>query len=395
MSRKALAIIYLTIFIDLLGVGIIIPILPGLVVDDLGEPEYMVGIAASILPFMQFLFAPFWGSLSDRKGRRPVMMLSIAINAVACITFVFANSISLLIVSRIFTGIGSANFSTAQAYVSDISKPEDRAKNMGIIGTAFGLGFIFGPSIGAYLKSEMGIEAVGIFTATLCVINLLSVYIFLPESNNFLQRSKHSFVLVFKQVKEALKLRELKMIFLVNALFIAAFSMMQIGSPLLWKQKYGFSDKELGYIFSFIGLCSVAVQGGLIGYFVKTIGEKKMLIAGSALMMIGLLTLPFVPEGYFIPYELLAILTIALANGLILPATNALASKIADRDSQGTILGAMQSLASFARTFGPLLSGALYTVFFGLPFIVGAMIMMICLFAAFNISRREKTTLSH
>jgi MFS family permease len=164
---------------------------------------------------------------------------------------------------------------------------------------------------------------------------------------------------------------------MINGLFIAAFSMMQIASPLLWKQHYGYNDKQVGYIFGFIGLCSVLVQGGLIGLFVKYLGEKRMLLVGSLLMSVGLFTMPIVSAELFIPIELLAITTIALSNGLIMPAANAIVSKQAPANQQGTVLGAMQSLGSLARTIGPLFSGILYMIWYSMPYFTGTLLMLI------------------
>jgi MFS transporter, DHA1 family, tetracycline resistance protein len=388
MNSRPLAIIFFTIFIDLLGFGVVIPILPSLVVHDLSQREFMVGIVGSLSPFMQFLFAPFWGSLSDRKGRRPVILISIIITTIGYIAFSFVTSIYILIISRVLSGIGSGNFSAAQAYVSDISPPEKRAKNMGLIGAAFGLGFIFGPPIGGFLKENWGIEAIGYFTAALCILNFAFAYFFLPESNQHKQTIKHSLSIVFKQIKMALNNKIIRIIFIINALFIAAFSMMQIASPLLWKQQYYYNDKEIGYIFGFIGLCSVLVQAGLIGFFVKRIGEKKMIVLGALLMAIGLFSMPLVPHRWFIPLELFAIMTIALSNGLIMPAANALVSKNAPVDKQGTVLGAMQSVGSLARTIGPLMSGFLYMLFYQAPYMIGAFLMMICLVLAFKLFKK-------
>lgn len=382
MNKKPLAIIFLTIFIDMLGFGVVIPILPTLVVEDLLQKEFMVGIIAAIAPFMQFLFSPFWGSLSDRKGRRPVILISIVITTLAYVVFAFINSIFVLIVARVLAGIGSGNFSAAQAYVSDISAPDKRAKNMGLIGAAFGLGFIFGPPIGGFLKEHWGILGISVFTTLLCVINFVFAYFYLPESNQNKQIIKRSLSLVFKQIKEALNNKTIRLVFYINALFIAAFSMMQIASPLLWKQQYGFEDKQIGYIFGFIGLCSVLVQGGLIDYFVRKFGEYKMLILGTFLMAIGLLSMPYVSKNWFIPLELFAIMTIALSNGLIMPAANAIVSKNAPIDKQGTVLGALQSIGSLARTIGPLFSGILYMWFYQLPYISGAIIMIIAFLIA-------------
>jgi multidrug resistance protein len=389
MQRKALAIIYLTIFIDLLCVGIVIPILPSLVVIDLGLKEYVVGLIAAILPFMQFIFAPIWGNLSDKKGRKPIMLMSIAINIFASVLFVFSNQLIFLVLSRVLSGVGSANFSTAQAYISDISPPQLRTKNIGIVSSAFGLGFILGPGIGGYLKSNFGIEYIGYLTCILTIINLIFVYFVMPESNKTIV-ARNIRTNVFKNITTILKNRNLQRLFLIHALFISAFSMMQIASPLLWKSVFDLSDLHIGYLFSFIGLCSVFVQAILVGFFSKKIGENKMILLGSVTMILGLIMMPLVSNNNFIPIELLAILTISIANGLIIPATNTLVSQTADDSNQGMTLGALQSFSSLTRTLGPLLSGILFMKHFTLPFFTGAFLLVFCLILALKINTKTK-----
>jgi multidrug resistance protein len=172
MKNKPLLVLFLTIFLDLLGFGIIIPVFP-IIAKELNASAIEIGFIAGIYSLMNFIFSPFWGTLSDRIGRRPVMLISIALTVLAYVFFAFTNSLVFLILSRVFAGIGSANISAAQAYIADITPPENRAKNMGFIGAAFGLGFIFGPPIGGFLKSMSGTgsgEYVGWFIAILSSI---------------------------------------------------------------------------------------------------------------------------------------------------------------------------------------------------------------------------------
>jgi MFS family permease len=225
----------------------------------------------------------------------------------------------------------------------------------------------------------------------MCIVTLSLPISFCLKATEHKQTVKHSLSIVFQQIKMALNNKIIRIIFIINALFIAAFSMMQIAShALLWKQQYFYNDKEIGYIFGFIGLCSVLVQAGLIGFFVKKIGEKKMIVLGTLLMAIGLFFMPIVPHRWFIPLELFAIMTIALSNGLIMPAANALVSKNAPVDKQGTVLGAMQSVGSLARTIGPLLSGFLYMLFYQAPYMIGAFLMLICLVLGFKLFKNIK-----
>jgi multidrug resistance protein len=192
MKNKQLLVLFLTIFLDLLGFGIIIPVFP-IIAKELNASAIEIGFIAGIYSLMNFIFSPFWGTLSDRIGRRPVMLISIALTVLAYVFFAFTNSLVFLILSRVFAGIGSANISAAQAYIADITPPENRAKNMGFIGAAFGLGFIFGPPIGGFLKSISGtgsVEYVGWFSAILSSINLLLAFLFLKESLQVKQKDK-------------------------------------------------------------------------------------------------------------------------------------------------------------------------------------------------------------
>ncbi|NBC06094.1 MAG: MFS transporter, partial [Bacteroidetes bacterium] len=180
-NRSPLIVLFITIFIDLIGFGIIIPILP-IYANDLGASGAEIGLVAASFSFMQFLIAPFWGNLSDRYGRKPILLISIAITGLGYLIFSQASTLFLLFAARIVAGIGSANISTAQAYISDITPPDKRAKAFGIIGAAFGLGFIFGPPLGGFLKNNFGIDYVGYVAAGLSAANLLLAYFMLSES---------------------------------------------------------------------------------------------------------------------------------------------------------------------------------------------------------------------
>ncbi|HYG16042.1 MAG TPA: MFS transporter, partial [Bacteroidia bacterium] len=194
-NRSPLVVMFLTIFIDLMGFGIIIPILPNLSVQLTGEKSSLA--VAGVYALMNFLFSPFWGTMSDRYGRRPIILVSILLTAAGNLLFGFVTTFWLLIVQRALSGIGSANISAASAYIADISTPENRAKNMGLIGAAFGLGFIFGPAIGGFLAKHYGILGIGVFSAGLGVINFGLAYFLLPES---LQEKRPEAPLTFRPV---------------------------------------------------------------------------------------------------------------------------------------------------------------------------------------------------
>ncbi len=381
MKNSPLLALFITIFIDLLGFGLIIPILPTFS-KELGASDLQIGLIAGVYSLMNFIFAPLWGTLSDRIGRRPVILFSICITGFAYLLFANINGLLILLLSRVLAGIGSANISAAQAYISDITTPENRAKNMGMIGAAFGLGFIFGPPVGGFLKSTYGIGMVGYVAAILCIINLVMAYFSLPESIKEKNKSKK---FTFKPISElARELRKpiISELFTINFIFIAAFSMMQITAALLWREQYGLDEKQIGYMFMYIGILSAIIQGGLVGKLTKTFGEKKLLIYGNVLMMIGLALIPFAPKELFLVVELVALAIIALANGCLTPSITSLLSQTADKKEQGQVLGLNQSFGSLARVVGPAVGGLLYGLNYHSPYLMAAALMIISLVVA-------------
>lgn len=381
MKKSPLAVLFVTIFIDLLGFGLIIPILPTFS-KELGATNLQVGLLAGSYSLMTFIFAPLWGTLSDRIGRRPVILFSITITGLAYLLFAHSTTLLIILLSRVLAGIGSANISAAQAYIADITTPENRAKNMGMIGAAFGLGFIFGPPVGGFLKGNYGIDMVGYVAASLCVINLVMAYFSLPESLKEKNKLKK---FTFRPVGDTM--RELKKpviseLFTINFIFIAAFSMMQMTAALLWKEQYGLDVKEIGYMFMYIGILSAIVQGGLVGKLNKKFGERKLLIIGNVFMAIGLVMLPFAPKDFFLLVDMIGLACVAMANGCLTPSITSLLSQVADKNEQGRVLGMNQSFGSLARVVGPVVGGLLFGLNYHSPYIMGAFLMVIALVVA-------------
>ncbi len=378
-NKKAFSIIFLTVFIDLLGFGLIIPILPTYA-KELGATDAEYGLIISVYSLLNFVFTPFLGAYSDRIGRRPIILMSVFMNMIGYIIFAHAVTLPLLIVSRVLNGIGSSNISAAQAYIADITKPENRTKMMSMIGAAFGLGFIFGPPVGGLLKSAYGIEGVGYGSAALCLLNLISVYFLLPESNKTLNKDAPiKFVPVDSYINAFKKpvLRELMWLWVI---YVLAFAAMQTVSALLWKEQYGLDEKHIGYLFGIIGVASVIVQAGLVGRLNKMFGEKKLLVIGSVLMMIGLGTVPFVPHENFWFWAVVNICFISLGNGCLTPSITALISNITPPEEQGRMLGLSQSVGSISRILGPAMSGVFYGWYYALPYIMSAGFMVVGLF---------------
>jgi DHA1 family tetracycline resistance protein-like MFS transporter len=386
MNKRPIFIIFVTVFIDLLGFGIIIPILPSLA-KQLSGSNLMVGVVAASFSFMQFLFAPYWGNLSDKIGRRPVILYSLAVTSVAYLVFSFAATLWILIIARLFAGIGSANIGTAQAYLSDITTPAQRPRAMGLIGAAFGLGFTCGPPIGAYLMEGYGVAGIGYFTALLCLANLALAFKILPETHKINNNKIPNITNPFNGLINAFKTPVLSRLFLIQALFIVAFSLMQITAALLWEEHFGLNAKTIGWVFAFIGISAAIVQGTLVGLFVKKLGYANMLKTGTLLMAIGLIGLPYVPKHLFFPLELVFLAIIALANGLIMPAISSLVSLKVKENEQGHTLGLLQSSSSLSRGIGPLAGGALYAIGMQIPYIIGALTMLICVVLSFFLAK--------
>lgn len=377
-NKSPIFVLFVTIFIDLLGFGLIIPILP-IFSHELHATPLQIGFIAGLYSLMNFLFAPLWGTLSDRVGRRPVILISISITMLAYVFFAFTHSILFLVLSRIFSGIGSANISAAQAYISDVTEPQDRAKNMGLIGAAFGLGFIFGPPIGGYLKSISGegsVDMVGFFAASLCLLNLIMAFTWLPESIKEKQRQKVFRFRPIRNLIHELGKPVLSELFIINFIFIMAFSMMQVNSSLLWMERYGLNEKQIGFLFMFTGIVTATIQGGMIGRMTSLFGEKRLLLIGTLSMCLGLASIPLVPVE-LVWFQLVSMALISFANGCITPSLTSLITQAADKKEQGQALGMNQSFGSLARVAGPAAGGLLYQVNFTLPFITGGLLMIV------------------
>jgi multidrug resistance protein len=403
MKDKRIAILFLTIFIDLLGFGIVIPILPNLAKTMASasasglNPDVAVGLVAAVFSIIQFLFAPLFGALSDRIGRRPIILGSIVANILGYIVFGFAGSFATLLMARIISGFGSANISAAQAYIADISDAKDRAKKMGIIGAAFGLGFVFGPPLGGWLYSAGshstygGMMFVGLFTALLCVLNFILAFVLLPESNTQMGGIRRKPIDTFKGMAHAWNIEIIGELLLINFIYITAFSMMQINAAVLWKEHYSLSPKAIGNIFGVIGVFSAVVQGGLIGFFQKKIGLNRMLLWGCPIAGLGLTLIPLPSLEWFYPVQVVAILFLAVGNGLLMPSVNSLVSLHSPANAQGKMLGILQSMGSLARSIGPLASGFLYAQYYQLPYFTGGFLMLITFGLAFVLVRKLKT----
>ncbi len=361
MNRSPLFVIFVTVFIDLVGFGIVIPILP-YYVESFGGTPLVLGLLLTSYSVMQLIFSPILGRLSDRYGRRPVLFVSILGTGVGFLIMGFATSLTLLFVGRILAGVTGGNISTAQAYIADITTPENRARGMGLFGAAFGLGFIFGPAIGG-IMSLWGIHVPILFASALSFANAALLYFTLPETitpDHPARSYRRGWGYFFSQLKEP----RLAIIIIVYFLFVVSFSIMTTTFTLYTIFRYQYDAQHNGYLFAYIGLLAALVQGGLIGRLVKRFGEAALIITGALILTAALAVLPYIgrPEtGWHGGLTGLLVLMafMSLGNSLSTPSLSSLASKSAGAEDQGGVLGMTQSAASLARAVGPYLGGFL------------------------------------
>ena len=377
----SLGTLFLTVFLDLLGFGLVIPFLPGLA-RRLGAGDFVATMPGAIYSVMQFIFIPVWGRLSDRVGRRPVLLWSIFASSAGMALLGFAPTLPLVLAARAFSGVATANIAVAQAYIADVTPPAERARGMGIIGIAFGLGFILGPFMGGELSRfpVLGHEGTlpAFVAAGLSALNLLLALRNLPESLPPAargQRVRRAVPLDVAAFREAVHTPGVGAAVAINFIFILWFAGMEQTFRLFTADRFGMSDAATGRVFGIVGVVSAAFQGGVVPRLAPRIGEARLVrdglvVMAAAFALLGLSPL-FGSAGLVALY--LAAGLIAAGNGMTQPALPAYASRRARADAQGLTLGTLLSAAALARAVGPLLGGALYAaVDPGAPYLVGA-----------------------
>src|SRR5256714_1794915 len=395
--RSPLFVLFLTVFIDLIGFGIVIPILP-LYAEQFHASPVTIGWLTGIYSGMQIIFTPILGKLSDRLGRRPVLFVSIVGTALGFALMGLAHSLTLLFVARILAGITGGNIAIPQAYIADVTAPEKRSRAMGMIGAAFGLGFTFGPLIGGVM-SRISYSAPFFFSAGLAVVNAALVYLILPESLSRERRAQPhenaSIAEVFRHGRGAM----FAIVVATYFFLIAGFSIMTTLFALFTEKRFGYDAQANGYLFGFVGIVSVIVQGGLIGRLIKTFGEVALARTG---MILTTVSLAFLPASGSLFVLLLVSAGLAAGSGFASPPLSGLASQMIEPSWQGRALGVLQSAGSTGRLLGPLLGGWLlmfdvtkpigrygYT-----PFLAGAVLCFIgAIFAfCFNKPAEDRST---
>ncbi|HEV8679631.1 MAG TPA: MFS transporter, partial [Stellaceae bacterium] len=373
------------------GFGLVIPLLPFYAERFAASPLQMTLLFA-IYSLMSMMTAPLWGRLSDRVGRRPVLMASMAAAALAYLGLAFATALWMALLARAFAGACAGNIAAAQAYIADVTPPEQRAKGMGVIGAAFGLGFIVGPVLGGLIAGNdlatADLQTPGLVAAALSFAAVLGVIVMLRESRPanrvFPARSR------IAAARNALAQPVLARLLLVFFLVILAFSGMETTFAWWAIAQFGWGPRPIGFVFFYVGLLSALMQGGLIGALTTRFGEERLMLGGLALIALGLLVLPVVRD---VPLLVVALTALALGMGAMQPSLNSLISRRAGVDAQGEVMGVAQSVGSLSRVLGPLVAGSLFAEFgSSSPYVWGAALVGGALLIGWRLPRPVATT---
>lgn len=381
-NKGNVALIFLVVLIDLIGFGIIIPILPRYSETHFGANELQIGILIASFSFFQLLSSPLLGRLSDRIGRKPVITFSLFVSSISYLIFAFAPNYWVALLSRSISGIGGGSISAAQAYIADVTESSDRTKGMGILGMAFGLGFVLGPFIGGML-AEWGYIVPNLSASFFSFIALILTRLFLEES----LKTKSEFKIKASDILSTFKSSRFQKAFsnvyvgrFLLIFFIITFSIANTYGviPIFAYRYLHFSDREIGYIYAVIGIIGVIFQGYLIGKLSRIISEKFLILVGMLLMCSGLALIPFSTELVYLMWLLVVIVSIGLA--LINPTILSFISKLTSSKEQGEILGVNQSMGSLGRVIGPIWGGFSFNVFsYGAPFWTASIFTLIAL----------------
>jgi multidrug resistance protein len=356
-KRAQLGIIFLTILIDMIGFGIVIPVLP-IYGETFHATAIQNGLLVAAFSFAQFFAAPFWGKLSDRVGRKPVLFISILGTAAGFLLMGFAGSLAMLFVARIIDGAAGGNIGTAQAYVADISTKEERAKAMGLIGAAFGLGFVFGPVIGGVMSKFYGIHSPFLLAAAMALANAILILAILPESLPKERRGRQPRASIFEVFRHS-NGRVYATVTATYFCLIAGFSMMTTIYALFLYHRFALDELHTGALLAMVGLIGAFIQGGLIGRLVKRFGEARLATAGTVILSLSLFALPLASGlATLIVYSA----GVAVGNSLLMPTLMGIASQCVDQDWQGRALGLLQSAGALARWIGPAIAGLLLSL---------------------------------
>jgi DHA1 family tetracycline resistance protein-like MFS transporter len=385
-----MAILFFIVFIDLLGFGIIIPQLPFYGVH-FGASPAAVTLLMSCYSLAQFFMSPVLGRLSDRIGRRPVLLVSMVCSCLAYLWLGFASTLWMLFTARLLAGAGAGNIAAAQAYVTDITSSEARAKGMGMIGAAFGLGFTIGPWLGGVVAgpnpTAEDLQRPAFLAAGLSALAFVLVIALLKES--LPEAGAPTRANRWELARSSMARPTLRLLILLFFAITAAFAGMETTFALWTRDAFGWGPEQVGWVFFFVGCVLIVVQGALIGPLSRRLGEARLVLIGSAAIALGLGAVTLAGG---LPMLLFASACLAVGMGLLNPSINALISRQAGAEERGGILGVAQSGASLARVVGPAVAGPLFELIGrNAPYYVGALVMLAVLVFALRLPREQAT----
>lgn len=403
MRKKTLPILFVTLLIDMIGIGMIIPIIPIIFTDPSsssfllsgytsGEQYLFAGLLTALFGLMQFLGAPILGELSDVYGRKKLLTLGVGVLAFSQLLFGFGieiGSLTLLFFSRAIAGLAGANFSIAQASIADITEPKDRAKNFGLIGAAFGIGFILGPTLGGYLAHLFDSAAAPFWVASaIGILNVLSVSIFLPETHHNRQTEhRFHFLKGIQNIIAAWRDREARPVYISSFLYASGFTFFTSFVGIFLVVRFGLDESAIGTFFGVNGIWIVITQLFILRMLAKRYNEKSILRVSLLVLASALAVYPFIPSVVLL-YALAPLLSIP--NGLSMANMGALISKSVSPLKQGAALGINGSLMALSQGIVPLLAGGVSSIFgLNVPFFVGTLFVILAWFSLFKFSVRK------
>ncbi len=355
-NKKSLLVIFLIVFFDLLAFGIVIPILP-YYTKSFGSDAFGWSWVMAIYSIMQFLMAPVWGSLSDRYGRKPILLISLLGMGASTLVMAYAASFWSIFFCRLVTGFFAANISTAAAYIADSTTEENRAKGMGIIGAGFGLGFVFGPAIGGLL-APYGYSVPLLLAGVLILCNTIFAFFVLEETVLYSQeRRKNRSHFSFALIKKALGLKKTSLPIVLFFLNTLAFSQLEMSFAFFVSERYLYDAKSAGLLLAMMGTVMALIQGGAIGKLSRKFGEQKLITAGFILLILGMVGSGFVTDISFFVFFLLLL---SVGQSVTNPSLMSIMSKAAPPGHSGAYMGIYQSGGSLARILGPPIAGYLF-----------------------------------
>lgn len=355
MKKSPLAVLFLTVFVDLLGFGIVLPLLPRYATEYQAS-GWAIGLLMASFSLMQLVFMPVWGRLSDRIGRRPVLMVGLAGSVVSYALFAYADSYALLLLSRVAAGVFGATIGTAQAYIADVTPHDERGRGMAIIGAAFGVGFAVGPAVGGLAYEEISPAAPGLIAAWLSAAALVLAWKVLPEPARH-RRTARRGLFAGEGLRHAFSTPTVPLVLLLQFLATFAFANFEGTLSLLTQVKWGYGVTDNGKLFSYVGLCLLIFQGGVVRRLMPRVGELNFVVLGCLVLMAGLLLVGL--AGDRLAQVLGALAVAVLGFSMLTPSLSSLLSQRTPAALQGEVLGVGQSMLALARVLGPAVGNPL------------------------------------